>query len=71
VAIVRTPDTRLSTIEDDLGDALFERVQRIIDAHSGSGAHQRQHPHYLKGLVWCGRCKHRYTIMPERGNGGE
>jgi hypothetical protein len=20
--------------------------------------------------VWCGRCKHRFTIMPGRGNGG-
>ncbi|MGH3797887.1 MAG: zinc ribbon domain-containing protein [Pseudonocardiaceae bacterium] len=21
--------------------------------------------------MWCGRCKHRFTIMPGRGNGGE
>lgn len=53
-----------------ISEELFDRVQRILDAHAGSGTRQRQHPHYLKGLVWCGRCKHRYTIMPGRGNGG-
>lgn len=52
-------------------EELFDRVQRILDAHSGSGTRERQHLHYLKGVVWCGRCKHRYTIMPGRGNGGE
>jgi len=54
-----------------ISEELFDRVQRILDAHSGSGTRERQHPHYLKGLVWCGRCKHRFTIMPGRGNGGE
>ncbi|MEC3976233.1 recombinase family protein [Amycolatopsis sp. H20-H5] len=50
---------------------LFDRVQRTLDAHSGSGTRERKHPHYLKGLVWCGRCQYRYIIMPGRGNGGE
>lgn len=54
-----------------VSEELFDRVQRILDAHAGSGTRERQHPHYLKGVVWCGRCKHRYTIMPGRGNGGE
>lgn len=54
-----------------ISEELFNRVQRILDAHAGSGTRERQHPHYLKGLVWCGRCQHRYTIMPGRGNGGE
>jgi len=54
-----------------IDEELFDRVQRILDAHSGSGVRQRQHQHYLKGLVWCGRCQHRYIIMPGRGNGGE
>ena len=53
-----------------VSEELFDRVQRVLDAHSGSGVRQRQHPHYLKGVVWCGRCKHRFTIMPGRGNGG-
>ena len=54
-----------------IDEELFDRVQRILDAHSGSGTRERTHPHYLKGLVWCGRCKHRFTLMPGRGNGGE
>ena len=53
-----------------IDEELFDRVQRVLDAHSGSGTRQRQHLHYLKGVVWCGRCKHRFTIMPGRGNGG-
>jgi site-specific DNA recombinase len=52
-------------------DELFNRVQRIMDAHTGSGTRERKHLHFLKGLVWCGRCQHRFTIMPGRGNGGE
>jgi site-specific DNA recombinase len=53
-----------------ISEELFNRVQRVLDSHQGSGTRERQHPHYLKGLVYCGRCKHRFTIMPGRGNGG-
>ena len=49
---------------------LFDRVQRILDSHSGSGARYRTHNHYLKGLLYCGRCKCRLIVMPGRGNGG-
>lgn len=34
----------------------FERVQQVLDAHNGSGERPRQHQHYLKSTVWCGRC---------------
>jgi site-specific DNA recombinase len=54
-----------------VSEELFDRVQRILDTHAGSGTRERKHLHYLKGLVWCGRCRYRYTIMPGRGNGGE
>jgi site-specific DNA recombinase len=50
---------------------LFEKVQRILDARSGSGTRHRKHDHYLKGSLWCGRSGHRLIIMPGRGNGGE
>jgi hypothetical protein len=52
-------------------EELFNRVQRIVDAHAGNGTRERKHLHFLKGLVWCGRCNHRSTIIPARGNGGE
>src|SRR6266545_7038539 len=53
-----------------ISEELFDRVQRVLDAHSGSGTRQRQHHHYLKDDVWCGRCGDRFIIMPGRGNGG-
>jgi site-specific DNA recombinase len=50
---------------------LFERVQRILDAHQGAGTRQRLHHHYLKGVVWCGRCHQRLILQRANGNGGE
>jgi site-specific DNA recombinase len=49
---------------------LFDRVQRILDSHNGAGTRYRTHNHYLKGLLYCGRCKYRLIVMPGRGNGG-
>lgn len=51
-------------------EGLFERVQRVLDAHSGSGIRQRQYHHYLKGTLWCKRCGHRLIIQRANGNGG-
>jgi site-specific DNA recombinase len=53
-----------------ISQELFDRVQRILDSHSGSGTRHRTHNHYLKGLVYCGRCKYRLIVMPGNGNGG-
>jgi site-specific DNA recombinase len=39
-----------------ISDDLFNRVQTVLDQHSGSGARQYRHHHYLKGSLWCGRC---------------
>jgi site-specific DNA recombinase len=50
---------------------LFERVQKVLDSHSGAGTRTRTHNHYLKGVLWCARCEHRFVLTPGRGNGGE
>jgi site-specific DNA recombinase len=51
---------------------LFDRVQRIFDVHGGTGTRQRTHNHYLKGLVWCGRCGYRLIVQRAVGrHGGE
>jgi site-specific DNA recombinase len=51
---------------------LFDRVQRILDSHSGSGIRYRTHNHYLKGLLYCGRCKYRLVVQRAEGrHGGE
>jgi site-specific DNA recombinase len=38
--------------------------------HGGGDVRNRQHHHWLKGLIWCGRCGRRLIVMPGRGNGG-
>jgi len=55
-----------------ISEELFDRVQRILDSHSGSGARHRSHNHYLKGVLWCGRCKYRLIVQRAVGRqGGE
>jgi len=39
-----------------VSDELFERVQKVINQRSGSGARQWRHHHYLKGSLWCSQC---------------
>jgi DNA invertase Pin-like site-specific DNA recombinase len=41
---------------------LFDRVQAILDAHATAGERQRVHNHYLKGTLWCGRCRDRGRV---------
>jgi site-specific DNA recombinase len=53
-----------------VSEDLFDRVQRVLDEHSGSGARQRSHPHYLKGVVWCGRCRRRFIVQRSKGRHG-
>ena len=50
---------------------LFERVQRVLDSHQGAGTRTRTHNHYLKGVLWCARCDHRFIVQRAKGNGGE
>jgi hypothetical protein len=42
----------------------------VLDSHSGSGTRERTHPHYLKGLISCGRCGYRFIVQRAKGNGG-
>jgi site-specific DNA recombinase len=48
-------------IEQDL----FDKVQAVLFEQRGAGSRERKWNHYLKGLVWCARCKRRLII--ERG----
>ncbi len=50
---------------------LFDRVQRVLQNERQTGARQRTHNHYLKGLLWCDRCQRRLIIMPGKGKSGE
>ncbi|MGH3837781.1 MAG: recombinase family protein [Pseudonocardiaceae bacterium] len=51
-------------------EELFERVQKVLDTHSGTGIRHRSHPHYLKGTVWCNRCKKRFVVQRAKGRHG-
>ncbi len=57
--------------ETFISEELFERVQRVLDSHSGAGVRERTHPHYLKGLVWCARCGDRFVVQRTLGRSGE
>jgi site-specific DNA recombinase len=55
---------------------LFRRVQDVIDSRSGSGQRERIHHHYLRGLLFCGRCddagrQHRLIYTEAKGRNGE
>ncbi len=39
-----------------VSEELFERVQQVFETRATAGERLRQHPHYLKGTVFCGRC---------------
>jgi hypothetical protein len=55
---------------------LWERVQEVLDARSQRGSRDRVHHHYLKGLLFCGRChaagrQHRLILTYAKGRCGE
>ena len=43
--------------EPIVGDALFSAVQRLMDSRGYASERRRKHEHYLKGTVWCARCR--------------
>ena len=49
---------------------LFDKVQKVLAANGHSGIRRRVHQHHLKGLLWCGRCKKRFILANNTGNGG-
>jgi site-specific DNA recombinase len=58
-----------------IDQTLFDSVQRILEQRGGRGERQRRHHHYLKGMLWCGRCHNegveaRMLMQWTQGNGG-
>lgn len=51
---------------------LFDRVQRVLTVRGENHVRHREHNHYLKGLLWCARCKNRLLVQRAQGrHGGE
>jgi site-specific DNA recombinase len=45
-------------------------VQKLLTAKNLAGEKQREHPHYLKGSIYCGQCGERLIIHYAKGRGG-
>ena len=39
-----------------ISQALFDKVQDMLETTGRAGERKRVHPHYLKGSLWCGEC---------------
>ena len=48
----------------------WQRVQEILSSKR-QGLKQRDHHHYLKGTIWCGRCGSRLVVNYSRGKLGK
>jgi site-specific DNA recombinase len=48
----------------------WQRVQELLTAKHLVGEKEREHPHYLKGSVYCGQCGARLIVSYAKGKGG-
>ena len=48
----------------------FERVQELLDSRIKAGEKQRLYQHYLKGTIYCRRCKSRLSLINATGRHG-
>lgn len=53
-----------------IGKDVFDRVQQMLESRRAGGVRERTHNHYLKGVVWCHRCKRRLMIMRGKSHTG-
>ncbi len=48
----------------------WRQVQSLLSAKNFAGEKQREHPHYLKGSIFCGQCGSRLIVNHAKGRGG-
>lgn len=48
----------------------WKRVQELLTAKHLTGERHRDHPHYLKGSIFCGQCGSRLIVCHAKGRGG-
>jgi site-specific DNA recombinase len=48
----------------------WQRVQELMTAKYLTGEKHREHPHYLKGSIFCGQCGSRLIVCHAKGRGG-
>ncbi len=49
---------------------VWHEVQRLLAANNFAGEKQREHPHYLKGSIYCGQCGSRLIVCHAKGRSG-
>ncbi len=49
----------------------WQRVQELLAAHNIAGDKQREHPHYLKGSIYCGACGSRLIVSHAKNSQGK
>jgi site-specific DNA recombinase len=49
---------------------IWHEVQKVLAAKYLTGEKDREHPHYLKGSIYCGQCGARLIVNHAKGNGG-
>ncbi len=52
-----------------VSEETWDRVQDVLASHR-SGTKQREHPHYLKGTIYCGHCHSRLIVSMSRSKTG-
>ncbi|MFV0435159.1 MAG: recombinase family protein [Leucobacter sp.] len=50
---------------------VWYQVQTVLRAHALSGVRAQKHDHYLKGTLYCGRCRQRMTIIHAKNRHGK
>jgi site-specific DNA recombinase len=48
----------------------WHEVQRLLSAKNFAGEKDREHPHYLKGTIYCGQWGSRLIVCHAKGRGG-
>ena len=49
----------------------WHEVQKLLTAKNYAGEKERQHPHYLKGSIYCGQCGARLIVCYAKGKNGD
>ena len=49
---------------------LFDKVQKVLYVDRNAGTRERVHDHYLKGTIWCARCRRRLILRPSTSKTG-
>lgn len=49
---------------------VWYQVQSVLRSRAQSGVRTQKHDHYLKGTLYCGRCRQRVTIIHAKNRHG-